>query len=180
MATASARPAKEQVLRAHADEGTAPGRRLRSLTVLVLAAAAVVLMAVGLLLALVGALGWRGRLRRNRFAGVRTAVTMSSEDAFRVGNRVAGPVVLAAGAVSLLGGVAALVVPSAVAGWTVLAVTTVGAFGLTVAGGVLGSAAAPGSAPVQPARPVGCASCVCGTPGSRGCLAASAAEDKGR
>jgi uncharacterized membrane protein len=140
--------------------------------VLVLAAAALVV--VGAVLLVVGVLGWRGALRRNRFVGVRTAATMGSEDAFRVGNRVAGPAVCGAGTVAVLGGVAGWAAPSATAGWTVFGIAAVGTLALLVAGGVVGSAAAARQAHTEPAA---CAGCACG---GGGCLAAQSTQNKGR
>ena len=62
----------------------------------------------GMLLARVGLRGRREQLRRNPWAGVRTTLTMSSDDAFRVANRVAAPLTIAGGAVSVLTAVAIL------------------------------------------------------------------------
>ncbi|MGH3918901.1 MAG: SdpI family protein, partial [Pseudonocardiaceae bacterium] len=59
----------------------------------------VVLLSAGGALLTVGLLGWRQRLPRNRFAGIRTPATLRSEAAFVAANRVAAPPVLAAGAV---------------------------------------------------------------------------------
>lgn len=138
-------------------------------------------MATGVALAVAGSLGWRGSLPRNRFVGVRTVAAMASDDAFRAGNRVAGPVLVAAGLVAVLGGLAALAAPSAAAFAVVAAVAAAGALGLALAGGVLGSRAAAstrsvGARPVA-ARPVrarperaACAGCACGGPGSAACV----------
>jgi hypothetical protein len=139
----------------------------------------------------VGWLGWRGMLRRNRFVGVRTDAAMASEDAFRLANRVAAPSLLAAAAVAVLGGVAALAAPSSAAYVVVLCVAALGALGLMMAGGVLGSrAAALGPTALGPTAlgptalgptalgPTArqavsaftpCAGCACGDPGSSGC-----------
>ena len=117
-----------------------------------------VLLLAGVALVVVGTLGWRGRLPRNRFAGVRTAATMRSPEAFAVANRVAGPPTVAAGAVLALGGgftVAATGPPAAV----VAAVCTVSGFALVVAGGLLGHRSAGALAGATPAR---CANCICG------------------
>ncbi|MDN5930575.1 MAG: SdpI family protein, partial [Pseudonocardia sp.] len=50
---------------------------------------AALLVLAGLVLLAVAVLGARGRLRRNRWVGVRTAETLASEAAFAVANRVA-------------------------------------------------------------------------------------------
>lgn len=124
-----------------------------------------VLLLAGVALVGVGALGWRGRLPRNRFAGVRTAATMRSPEAFAVANRVAGPPTVAAGSVLAVGGgfTAAATGPAAA---VVPAVCTVGGLALVVAGGLLGHQAAsalPGAAPAR------CGSCVCAQ-GRPGCV----------
>ncbi|WP_137814072.1 SdpI family protein [Gandjariella thermophila] len=119
----------------------------------------VVLAVAGLGLAVIGYLGWRARLPRNRFAGVRTPAAMRSDDAFRVANQVAGIPVMVAGLVGVFGGVAAFFLPSAPATVTALVIVVLGMGGLAVAGGVLGSRAA-GAVP-EP-RAGGCAGCCCG------------------
>src|SRR5215207_1085733 len=125
----SARPGKEQVVRAHGDEGTAH----RIVTALALPFVQLVVGALvivtGAALGVSGWLGWRGALPRNRFVGVRTPVSMASDEAFRAGNRAAGPVLVAAGLVAVLGGLSALAAPSAAAFAVVLGVVTAGALG---------------------------------------------------
>lgn len=122
----------------------------------------VLVVLAGVVQGAVGWLGWRGGLRRNRFVGIRTAVAMASEDAFRLANRVAAPALLAAAAVAVLGGVAALAAPSAGAYAVVLGVAGTGMIGLMVAGGVLGTRAAAGLAPAgSPPVISGCANCTC-------------------
>lgn len=117
-----------------------------------------VLVLAGVALVVVGALGWRGRLPRNRFAGVRTPATMRSPEAFAVANRVAGPPTVAAGVVLAVGGgFSAAATGPAVA--VVAAVGTVGGLALVVAGGLLGHRSAIALAGVVPAR---CANCICG------------------
>ncbi|MDQ4092738.1 MAG: SdpI family protein, partial [Actinomycetota bacterium] len=68
----------------------------------------VVLLATGGGLITVGLLGWRQRLPRNRFAGVRTPATLRSDAAFIAANRVAAPPVFAAGVICAAGGALAL------------------------------------------------------------------------
>ncbi|MEV6846891.1 SdpI family protein [Actinoplanes sp. NPDC051411] len=69
---------------------------------------AVVVIVAGALVALTGLLGSIGRLPRNRLAGVRTAATMRSDEAFVAGNRAAGPPIVLGGLVAVAGGVAVL------------------------------------------------------------------------
>jgi hypothetical protein len=87
---------------------------------------AALLCAGGLALIVVGVLGWRRRLPRNRFAGVRTVNTLRDEQTFAVGNQVGAPLSIAAGAIAV----------------TLIVLATLGTLGLTVAGGVLGDRAA--------------------------------------
>ncbi|GAA4421339.1 SdpI family protein [Actinokineospora soli] len=115
-------------------------------------------LVAGAALLVVGFLGFTGRLPRNRYAGVRTAATLRSDEAFRVGNKVAGLPTVAAGAIGVLG---------ATAGWltnpllgTVLALA--GLLTLTVAGGVLGTKAAAAVPEPEPELPAGCKGCQCG------------------
>lgn len=115
------------------------------------------LLVAGVALLTVGLLGWRRRLPRNRFAGIRTPATLRSEAAFRAANHVAAPPVLAAGAVSAAGG--ALVFGTVGPALTVIVgATGIGVVGLLVAGGLLGHRAAA----AIPAPTTGCAGCRCG------------------
>jgi uncharacterized membrane protein len=115
-----------------------------------------VLLGAGGGLITVSLLGWRRRLPRNRFAGVRTPATLRSDAAFVAANRVAAPPVLAAGAVCAAGGSLALGADgSALA--VIVAVAGIGAVGLLLAGGLLGHRVAA----AIPAPAGGCADCTC-------------------
>ncbi|MGK8521151.1 SdpI family protein [Nocardia asteroides] len=79
-----------------------------------------------------GALGLTGRLPRNRFFGVHTEAALSTDETFRVANRVAAPTSLAAGALLFAGGLVALVAGGiaglvVAAGAAVIALFTLGA-----------------------------------------------------
>ncbi|MPY97697.1 MAG: hypothetical protein GEU97_06780 [Actinophytocola sp.] len=114
----------------------------------------------GLLVGVGGFLGWQGRLSRDRGTGVRTEATLRSDEAFAVGNKVAGLPTMAAGVVGIAGGLAALAMPSAL-GTTLAAVfSVVGLLGLLAAGGVLGNRAAAAVPEPEPAG--GCGGCACG------------------
>ncbi|MGH3722295.1 MAG: SdpI family protein [Pseudonocardiaceae bacterium] len=115
----------------------------------------VLLVAGGGLLA-VGLLGWRRRLPRNRFAGIRTPATLRSEAAFRAANRVAAPPVLAASAICAAGGALALGTGGP-ALTVIVGVTGASAVGLLLAGGLLGHRVAA----AMPAPRGGCAGCSC-------------------
>jgi hypothetical protein len=96
----------------------------------------------GLALAAVGILGWRRRLPRNRFAGVRTVNTLRDDETFAVGNQIGAPLSMAAGAVSVLGGLAGLATPSTAVRLTLIVLAALGGLVLTAVGGVLGDKAA--------------------------------------
>lgn len=127
---------------------------------------ALVPIVLGVLVGWGGFLGLREKLTRDRGAGVRSAATMRSEDAFRLGNKVAGLPTLAGGAIAVLAGAAGLAMPST-AGLIVAAVVGVlGMLVLVAAGGVLGNrAAATVPEPAAPETPAGCSGCACGTCG---------------
>jgi hypothetical protein len=111
-----------------------------------------------------GLLGWRERLPRERGAGVRTAATLRSDEAFRLGNKVAGLPTLVGGVIGVLAGVAGLVMPSS-AGTVIAAVVgLIGLVALVVSGGVLGNRAA-ATVPEPSKLPAGCAGCACGAGG---------------
>jgi hypothetical protein len=114
----------------------------------------VVLLAAGAALLTVGLLGWRQRLPRNRFAGVRTPATLRSEAAFIAANRVAAPPVLAAGAVCAAGGVLAFATGGPALA-VIVGVTGAGTVGLLLAGGLLGHRVA------ATMPPPSCAGCTC-------------------
>ncbi len=130
--------------------------------------AGLVLLLVGVALGSVAVLGARSRLPRNRYAGVRTAATLHSGQAFVLANRVAAPLVGAAGAVLLAAsGVLLAGAPDAVA-WTVLAIAVVGAFVLAGLGGLLGDRAAVQFAAAGPGS-AGCAGACAGCDRVAGC-----------
>jgi uncharacterized membrane protein len=54
---------------------------------------------------------WHERLPRNGIAGVRTASTMRSDEAFRVANKAAAPLTAVGAAVLIIGGALAAAVP---------------------------------------------------------------------
>ncbi|MCA1671945.1 MAG: SdpI family protein [Actinobacteria bacterium] len=120
-----------------------------------------VLLVSGAALGTVGLLGWRQRLPRNRFAGVRTPATLRSDAAFAVANRVAAPTVLAAGAVCAAAGALALGADGAML-TVIVAVAGVGTVGLLIAGGLLGHRVA---AAMPPSPAAGCSGCSCGGAG---------------
>ncbi|XVV08143.1 SdpI family protein [Actinoplanes sp. CA-131856] len=101
-------------------------------------ASSIIVMVAGVLVAAAGLAGWLGRLPRNSVAGVRTRATMRSERAFAVGNRVAGPAIVAGGLAAVVGGMLALVQDSI--GWVLAGVVVMVL--LVIVGGVTGSRAA--------------------------------------
>lgn len=101
-------------------------------------ALALVLIALGLAVGVVGVLAATHRLPRNRVIGVRTRWTMGRVDAFRRANGAAAPALLAAGGVGTIGGVAA----AASSGATAVTLVVGGLLGLLV---LLGTAGALGA-----------------------------------
>ncbi|MBB5154318.1 SdpI family protein [Saccharopolyspora phatthalungensis] len=124
-----------------------------------------ILVLGGAALLLLGFRGIRGQLPRNRYVGVRTPAAMRSEDAFELANRVAGPAMLAGGAIAVLAGAS---LPMLAATFSVVMVAgfgLIGAFALMTVGGVVGNRAA--EAMPAPAPAAGCGGCAggcCGVP----------------
>lgn len=134
----------------------------------------VVVAVIGFVLATlwcaVGIAGLTGRLRRNRFVGIRADDTMRSAAAFTVANRAAAPGVLAAAAISAAGAGLTL----AVGGWWG-PVFTVGAIvvSLLLIGVVSGLGIAAAAAVPDDEEATGCSSGCC----SADDAATSTAED---
>lgn len=128
---------------------------------------AALLVIAGLVLLAVAVLGARGRLRRNRWIGVRTAETLASDAAFALANRVAAAPVGAAGAVALVGGVVLLTGPIGAVAVVVLAVSVVGTLVLGAFGGMAGQRAA--AAVVEAPAPAPCAGVCAGCDLVAGC-----------
>lgn len=103
---------------------------------------AALLLLTGLALVTVAALGARARLPRNRFAGVRTRASLHSGPAFVAANRVAAPLLGAAGAIALVGGAALAAADRPVLAWVFAVVSVLGSALLSGVGGVLGDRAA--------------------------------------
>ena len=101
----------------------------------------IVVVFAGVLVALSGALGWIGKLPRNRLAGVRTTSTMRSENAFAVGNRVAGPAITLGGLAAVVAGLLGIFLPADDAEGAILVGVLLMAV-LAIVGGILGSRAA--------------------------------------
>jgi SdpI/YfhL protein family len=118
----------------------------------------VVVLIVGLSFGVIGTLGLRGALRRNRFFGVRTEAAMRSEEAFTLANRVSGLPTVVAGVVGILGAATSLALHSVVP----LVVGVVGMLAIVVAGAATGTKAADALPEPEPTLPAGCAGCACG------------------
>lgn len=129
---------------------------------------AAVLMAAGAALIVVATLAARSRLPRNRFAGVRTAATLRSDEAFLLANRVAAAPLGAAGVVALAGGTAALVAGPGATSWVLVALTGAGVLGLATVAGALGERAAVALAAREP-EPSGCSGTCAGCDLVAGC-----------
>ncbi|GAA0612789.1 hypothetical protein GCM10010174_33020 [Kutzneria viridogrisea] len=114
---------------------------------------------VGAALVVVGFLGLRGGLKRNRFLGVRTPAALASEEAFLLANQVAGLPVLVGGAVGVLGSAAAIALGGSL---LPLLIGLVGMAVIVLAGAGLGARAAAAMPEPEPALPAGCSGCACG------------------
>ncbi|SNR27647.1 SdpI/YhfL protein family protein [Haloechinothrix alba] len=110
-----------------------------------------------------GYLGWRGRIPRDRGTGVRTWATLRSDEAFRVGNKVAGLPTMTAGGVGVVAGGAAFLMPDTLGILLAVGLGVLGMIALTGAGGMLGHRAA--TTVSDPAPAGGCGGCACGTGG---------------
>ncbi|SEG85081.1 SdpI/YhfL protein family protein [Saccharopolyspora kobensis] len=119
-----------------------------------------ILVLGGAALMLLGFRGLRGQLPRNRYVGVRTPAAMSSDQAFEVANRAAGPAMLAGGAAAVLAGASLPMLASTFSVVMISVFGLVGAFVLMTAGGVLGNRAA--EAMPAPAAAGGCSGCAGG------------------
>nr|WP_198428763.1 SdpI family protein [Nocardia bovistercoris] len=73
------------------------------------------MFALALVAVATGVLGLAGRLPRNRFVGVHTEDALSTDETFRIANRVAAPTSVAAGFLLFAGGLIAFAAPWAVA-----------------------------------------------------------------
>jgi hypothetical protein len=122
---------------------------------------ALVPLVVGLIVATVGVLGFRERLPRNRFVGVRTPATLRDDETFRVGNKVAGLPIAVGGGVGIVGGVVGLAL-TGIAAVVVMVLALLGLGAIAAAGGVLGHRAAEAVPAPEPALPAGCKGCQCG------------------
>ena len=129
---------------------------------------AAVLLALAVPAGMTGVSGWAGRLDRKGRLGLHTPAAQSSEDAFRLANRVAAPLLLGAAVVGIVCASLSVALPLGAAGAIVIA-----ALGLIGVLGQLGAASHLGERAArtvpQPARkPEG--SC-CGGCGDQGCRA---------
>ena len=82
----------------------------------------------GIVVAYIGRRGVAGTLRRNRLAGIRTRATMRSDAAWAAGHRAGGGLLVIAGVLMALAGLALLARPSNVVGMAI----TLGAGGVVL------------------------------------------------
>jgi hypothetical protein len=135
---------------------------------------AAVLLLIALLATITAVRGWSGTLRRDGRLGIHSAAAMGSDQAFRVANRVATPVVAGTAVVSAVVAVLLLVLGLGT-GATVLIglLGLVASVGLLLAAGAMGERAAR-SVPIPARRPAGgdsCGGCGCGEGGCAAKLA---------
>lgn len=115
----------------------------------------------GILVGVGGFLGWRGLLSRDRGTGVRTEATLRSDEAFAIGNRIAGVPTMAAGAVGIAAGLAAFAMPTGIGLVVAATLGVLGLLALVAAGGLLGNRAA-AAVPEPEPQQGGCGGCACG------------------
>lgn len=135
-------------------------------------------LVVGLVVAVVGLLGFLERLPRNRFGGVRTPATLRDDETFRIGNKVAGLPIAVGGVVGVGGGAVALLLTGA-ATIVVAVIALLGMLVIAAAGGVLGHRAAEAVPAPAPELPAGCAGCQCGGCGIAKSVGANVARVSG-
>ena len=115
--------------------------------------------------------GWSGTLARTGRLGLHSAAASESDEAFRMANRVAAPVVGGAGVVGIVLAVLVVILPVPTVATIVLGVLAIAAvLVLLVVGGALGEQAAR-TVPVPARRPqptAACSGCVCGGGGCAG------------
>ncbi|MGW5520992.1 SdpI family protein [Gordonia sp. NPDC003950] len=117
---------------------------------------AVVVFVPALVWLAVGVAGLRGTLRRNRWVGVRSPETLSSDDAFAVANRVAAPGTIGAAVILLAGGLLTLGVGSA---WSFLFGVGAAVGALIIVGAVSGYAVRAARWASSEDSDAGCACC---------------------
>lgn len=133
----------------------------------------VILLIAGVAALVAGIRGKSGTLTRSSRLGIHGTAAESSEEAFTLANRVAAPVVIAAGGVLAVGAVLVVALRlSALATLVVFFIAMVGGIALLVSGGSLGENAAttvpkPATRP-DAVGPAGCAGCACGAGGCAG------------
>lgn len=115
--------------------------------------ASVVLFVLAVAVSGVAVAGLAERLPRNRWAGVRTPETMRDDQTFALANKVAGPTLLAAAGLLVIGGIAGIL--GGVFGIGAVLVSVVAAALTAATGGSLGARAA---ASVPAADTGGCGS----------------------
>ncbi|WP_319942966.1 SdpI family protein [Nocardia aurantia] len=119
---------------------------------------ALVLFMLAAVSVVTGVLGFTGTLPRNRFVGVHTDDALSSEETFRVANRVAAPTSFGAGLLLAVGGAIALTA-GPLAGLAAAAVAMVIALFTLGAGVNAASAAIAALVPVRESCGSSCGAC---------------------
>lgn len=132
------------------------------------------LLFVGLLLLTTAGLGARGRLPRNRFAGIKTPATLASDPAFTAAHRAAAVPLGAAGLVAAVPGAVLLTGPAAVLAWLLVGVAVVG---LLVFAGLAAAVADRAAAAAAPAPMPACSGSCAGCDLVAGCRDAALSRD---
>jgi uncharacterized membrane protein len=99
------------------------------------------LIGAGALVAAVAVQGWRGRLPRNRGAGIRTPATLASDETWDTAHRAAGPWMAIGSLGSIVPGIIVLFRPSNAFGSTSILVGMGVMVSFVIASGAIGVAA---------------------------------------
>ncbi|WP_324192538.1 SdpI family protein [Nocardia transvalensis] len=119
---------------------------------------AVILFVLAAVAVVTGVLGLTGALPRNRFFGVHTDAALSSEEIFRIANRVAAPTSIGAGVLLAAGGLVALAAGGVIGIGAAVVAAVIALFAL----GAGANAAAQSIAGLAPAPQVGGCGQACG------------------
>ena len=100
------------------------------------------MIAAGGLIAWLALQGWRGDLRRNRLAGIRTPTTLASDEAWAVAHRTAGPWMALGSLGAIIPGIVLLFRPSNGTATSLIMIGLAVMVTFVIGGGAAGSIAA--------------------------------------
>lgn len=82
---------------------------------------AIIMVVIGVVMAVIGALGWARKLPANAMIGIRLPATTASDETWEVSHVVAGPWLVLAGIVPLVVGSLLMAFDTQMPDWTILA-----------------------------------------------------------